>query len=95
MNLESKIAIIGLGYVGLPLSIEFAKYFQVLGYDNDSERVSELKRLKDKTGEANIEKMEKALTKKLKLSSNENDLNDYNIYIITVPPQLQFQKPQI
>ena len=92
MNLESKIAIIGLGYVGLPLSIEFAKYFQVLGYDNDSERVSELKRLKDKTGEANIEKMEKALTKKLKLSSNENDLNDYNIYIITVPTPVTITK---
>ncbi len=92
MNLESKIAIIGLGYVGLPLSIEFAKYFQVLGYDNDSERVSELKRLKDKTGEANIEKMEKALTKKLKLSSNENDLNDYNIYIITVPTPVTISK---
>ena len=92
MNLESKIAIIGLGYVGLPLSIEIAKYFQVLGYDNDSERVSELKRLKDKTGEANIEKMEKALTKKLKLSSNENDLNDYNIYIITVPTPVTISK---
>jgi UDP-N-acetyl-D-galactosamine dehydrogenase len=78
--------------VGLPLSIEFAKYFQVLGYDNDSERVSELKRLKDKTGEANIEKMEKALTKKLKLSSNENDLNDYNIYIITVPTPVTISK---
>lgn len=92
MNLESKIAIIGLGYVGLPLSIEFAKYFQVLGYDNDSERVSELKRLKDKTGEANLEKMEKALSKKLKLSSNENDLNDYNVYIITVPTPVTISK---
>ena len=66
MILDSKIAIVGLGYVGLPLSIEFAKYFEVLGYDIDSARVDELKLLKDKTDEANLGELERVLNQKLK-----------------------------
>jgi len=48
------IAIIGLGYVGLPLAIEFAKHFPVVGYDIDKNRVKDLNQFNDKTGEANI-----------------------------------------
>ena len=96
MILDSKIAIIGLGYVGLPLSIEFAKYFEVLGYDIDSARVDELKRLKDKTDEANLDELERVLNHKLKLSAQEKDLDGYNVYIITVPtPITKLKTPDL
>ena len=85
MTFQPKIAVIGLGYVGLPLSIEFAKFFDVLGYDKNPVRVLELKKLKDKTDEANIKELKVVLNEKLKLSSSESDLKGYNIYIITVP----------
>jgi UDP-N-acetyl-D-galactosamine dehydrogenase len=48
-----KIAIIGLGYVGLPLAIEFAKQYDVIGFDIDSNRVKSLQNLTDETGECN------------------------------------------
>ena len=96
MILDSKIAIVGLGYVGLPLSIEFAKYFEVLGYDIDSARVDELKLLKDKTDEANLGELERVLNQKLKLSAQEKDLDGYNVYIITVPtPITKFKTPDL
>ena len=96
MILDSKIAVIGLGYVGLPLSIEFAKYFEELGYDIDSERVDELNKLEDKTGEANLDDLERVLNQKLKLSAQEKDLGEYNIYIITVPtPITKFKTPDL
>ena len=92
MILDSKIAVIGLGYVGLPLSIEFAKYFDVLGFDIDSNRVDELKRLEDKTDEANLKELDMVLNQKLKLSAQEKDLHGYNVYIITVPTPITKSK---
>ena len=68
MTFQPKIAVIGLGYVGLPLSIEFAKFFDVLGYDKNPYRVLELKKLKDKTDEADIKELKVVLNEKLKLS---------------------------
>ncbi len=92
MNIKPKIAVIGLGYVGLPLSIEFAKHFDVLGYDKNLNRVEELNKLKDKTDEANLDDLEMVLNQKLKLSSSENDLKGYTIYIITVPTPINKDK---
>ena len=92
MTFQPKIAVIGLGYVGLPLSIEFAKFFDVLGYDKNPDRVLELKKLKDKTDEANIKELKVVLNEKLKLSSSESDLKGYNIYIITVPTPINEDK---
>ena len=92
MTFQPKIAVIGLGYVGLPLSIEFAKFFDVLGYDKNPVRVLELKKLKDKTDEANIKELKVVLNEKLKLSSSESDLKGYNIYIITVPTPINDDK---
>ena len=93
---ENKIAVIGLGYVGLPLAIEFSKHFNVLGYDIDNGRVSELNRLEDKTDEADINALKITLESNLKLSSDPSDLNDFNIYIITVPtPITNFKTPEL
>ena len=84
-----KIAIIGLGYVGLPLAIEFGKKYPVLGYDINKNRVDELKSGKDSTQEADIESMLCAMNssneKGLSFSSNEEDLISCDVYIVTVP----------
>ena len=78
-----KIGIIGLGYVGLPLSIEFGKYFNVVGFDTNLERVNELKLKKDVTLEISKSDFKKA--KYLSFEKDLNNLADCNIFIVTVP----------
>lgn len=101
--MEHKIAIIGLGYVGLPLAIEFGKKYKVLGFDINQKRVSELKNGVDHTLEADLEGMKLAteLRKKdassgLAFSSSEEDLKECNTYIVTVPtPINNFNMPDL
>lgn len=88
--MKDKIAIIGLGYVGLPLAVEFGKKFETLGFDTDDFRIKQLKKFKDKTGELNSKEI--SLAKKLKFTSNINDLKKCNYYIITVPTPIDSQK---
>jgi UDP-N-acetyl-D-galactosamine dehydrogenase len=98
-----KIAIIGLGYVGLPLAIEFGKKYQVLGFDVDSQRIEELQRGEDHTMEANLEDLKAVVAlgntnpkPGLDFSCNEQDLKACNIYIVTVPtPINQFNSPDL
>jgi UDP-N-acetyl-D-galactosamine dehydrogenase len=85
-----KIAIIGLGYVGLPLALEFNKKFEVLGFDINSNRIDQLISGFDKTGE--IEEENIALLNNLKLSYKKDDLLNYNIYVITVPTPIDEYK---
>ena len=78
------IAIIGLGYVGLPLAVEFSKKYRVLGFDIDQKRISELKQNFDRTNE--LSKDDFPLNNnRLNFTSSTTDLNNSNIYIITVP----------
>jgi UDP-N-acetyl-D-galactosamine dehydrogenase len=95
MNLfDNKIAIIGLGYVGLPLAVEFGKKFHVLGFDINQIRVDELKKGIDRTLESNKEEIESS--KFLNFSTNTEDLRSYNIFIVTVPtPINQFKSPDL
>ena len=86
---DIKIGIVGLGYVGLPLAVEFAKYFTVVGYDIDKNRISELKKGIDRTRE--IESQELVETK-LSLESDIQGLVSCNFYIITVPTPLNKYK---
>lgn len=98
-----KIAIIGLGYVGLPLAIEFAKKYNTLGFDINEERVTELLEGADRTREANIEELRNVVALKRKkediglgFSSMKNDLKEYNIFIVTVPTPIdQFKAPDL
>jgi UDP-N-acetyl-D-galactosamine dehydrogenase len=97
-----KIAIIGLGYVGLPLAIEFAKKHTVLGFDINEKRVSELLQETDITKEADLAtlkqllKSDKDLKNGLILSSDLSKLKDNNIYIVTVPtPVDAFKNPDL
>ena len=88
------LAIIGLGYVGLPLALEFAKKRKVIGFDINKKRIKELKLGIDK----NLEHSEKELkyTKRLNLSYNQKDLKLANCFIITVPtPVNNFKKPNL
>lgn len=93
MNLNtSKIAVIGQGYVGLPLSLEFAKHFPTVGYDIAEKRIAELKSAKDHTKETTSEDITANLIQKLDgsqkgyLPSNKlDDIRDCNVYIVTVP----------
>lgn len=78
-----KIAILGLGYVGLPLAVEFGKLREVLGFDINQARINELNAFKDHTLECSTEELKLALH--LKYSANADDLKLSNIYIITVP----------
>ncbi|MDA9043197.1 nucleotide sugar dehydrogenase [Pseudomonadales bacterium] len=80
---KPKIAIIGLGYVGLPLAVEFGKRRTVVGYDINQQRVDELTKNVDKTLEVTSEDLE--LSANLSFSSQLSDIADCGIYIITVP----------
>jgi UDP-N-acetyl-D-galactosamine dehydrogenase len=83
MTTDKKIAIIGLGYVGLPLAVEFGKNRETLGFDINTSRINELKNNLDSTCEISSNEMNKSIY--LKVSSNEDDLNEPQIFIITVP----------
>jgi UDP-N-acetyl-D-galactosamine dehydrogenase len=80
---KSIIAVIGLGYVGLPLALEFGKNRAVIGYDINPERISELKVGKDSTLEATQNELSQAI--KLTYTTNTDDLRQCDIFIITVP----------
>ena len=100
---NSKIAIIGLGYVGLPLAIEFGKKYKVLGFDINQTRIEELKSGKDRTNEADLEGLKLAMSLAnesnkmgLQFSSNIEEMKAYNIYIVTVPTPIdQFKAPEL
>jgi UDP-N-acetyl-D-galactosamine dehydrogenase len=100
----SKIAILGLGYVGLPLAIEFGKKYDVLGFDIDASRVAELNGGVDRTQEADLDELKKLIIDKkegksptgLAFSSKMEALKDYNVFIVTVPTPIdQFKSPDL
>lgn len=96
MNLikDANIAIIGLGYVGLPLAVEFGKKYSVLGFDINLDRIEELASGFDRTQESNVNEINSAIF--LKFSSNIKDLEKCNIYIVTVPTPIdQFKAPDL
>ncbi|HET8828563.1 MAG TPA: nucleotide sugar dehydrogenase, partial [Pelobium sp.] len=91
---DKKIAIIGLGYVGLPLALEFAKKYRVLGFDINQERIDKLKAGIDITQESNPEELKE--NSNLKFSSDTAQLRSCNIFIISVPtPVDKFNNPDI
>lgn len=95
---ESKIAIIGLGYVGLPLAVEFAKKYPVIGFDINNHRVEALNQGIDHTLEVASDELQKVLLKSwdkengLFLSSAVGALTEANIYIVTVPTPIDESK---
>ena len=86
---KKNIVVVGLGYVGLPLAVNFANTFDVIGYDISDARINSLKNFKDSTKEISSIKLKKA--KRLKFSSNIDEIKKQHIYIITVPTPVNDQ----
>ena len=90
---NTRIAIIGLGYVGLPLAVEFAKKYQVIGFDINQNRIDELAKGNDHTLEIDTDRLKKVLDdKSFILTSDKKELASANFYIITVPTPIDEQK---
>ena len=89
-----KIAIIGLGYVGLPLAIEFGKLFKTIGFDINKSRIKELLDGKDSTLEVTPQELQ--ASKMLSFTTDPKDIQSCNIYIITVPTPIdEYKKPDL
>ena len=101
MKKEYKICIVGLGYVGLPLAIEFAKKYKTIGFDIDENRIKELKSFKDKTLEVSGQQLKSVLSQTtnfdlgLYVTQNSDDISSCNVYIITVPTPINKHKQPI
>ena len=92
--MNPSIAIIGLGYVGFPLAVEFGKQYPTLGFDIDATRISELNRGYDRTQEVSDDQLK--ASSQLKFSSELNDLSACNTFIVTVPTPIDhFKKPDL
>ena len=87
---DKKLAIIGLGYVGLPLAVEFGKKYQTIGFDINQARITELNSGTDSTLE--VSEAELAEITNLTFSCNIDDLKNANIYIVTVPTPIDEHK---
>ncbi len=83
---KSRLCIVGLGYVGLPLAIEFSKHYLTFGYDTNKLRIENLKKNKDINNEMSSVILKKS---KIKFTSKEKDLKNCNTYIVTVPTPIK------
>lgn len=100
MNTQDKIAVIGLGYVGLPLAVEFAKRYPVIGFDINPKRVKELQAAVDRTLEVEGDELKAVLSDDLTkgvglcVTDDTSILETANVYIVTVPtPTDELNKP--
>lgn len=87
---ESRIAVVGLGYVGLPLAVAFSRKLPVIGYDISRGRVEELRDARDRTGEVSVEELRAA--KALSVTTETDALVDANVYIVTTPTPIDEHK---
>ncbi|MFA4947585.1 MAG: Vi polysaccharide biosynthesis UDP-N-acetylglucosamine C-6 dehydrogenase TviB [Candidatus Krumholzibacteriia bacterium] len=91
---STKIAIIGLGYVGLPLAVEFGKKYDTVGFDISCKRIDELKKGIDLTLETSAEDLKAA--KRLMYTTNPEDMCPCNVFIVTVPTPIdEFKRPDL
>ncbi|HZH44334.1 MAG TPA: nucleotide sugar dehydrogenase [Lysobacter sp.] len=87
---SARIGVVGLGYVGLPLAVEFGKRFATVGYDVDGERVRELREGRDRNGETGAEEI--AAAGRLRFEDTLEALRDCNVYVVTVPTPVDAHK---
>lgn len=90
LNSDIKIGVIGLGYVGLPLAVEFGQKFATVGYDINSDRLAELRAGLDKTLEVSSEELSRAAL--LSYSNSLEELGKCNVFIVTVPTPINKNK---
>ncbi len=92
--IKRKISVIGLGYVGLPLAVEFGKYFKTIGFDISESRIQELQAGNDSTLEVSPAELQEA--KKLTYTKDTKDIQNCNIFIVTVPTPIdEHKKPNL
>ena len=87
---EARLAIIGLGYVGLPLAVEFGRHFPVVGFDISARRLEELRAGHDRTLETTAEELRRAA--RLTYSNRIEDLREVEVFIVTVPTPIDCHK---
>lgn len=93
---HTKIGIIGLGYVGLPLAAAFAKKYTVIGVDINQQRITELTNFQDSTYQLTSEQLEEVVGKTLTITKDINKAKDCTVYIVTVPtPVTQSKTPDL
>ena len=85
---NKKICIVGLGYVGLPLAVNLSKYFATVGYDNNEQRIINLRGNNDKTKEIKNSELKKT---KILFTSKKSETKDCSVYIVTVPTPVDSQ----
>jgi UDP-N-acetyl-D-galactosamine dehydrogenase len=91
---DCKLAVVGLGYVGLPLAVEFGKHFSTLGFDIKAKRVAELRAGTDSTLE--VEPAELQAAHRLTYSTDVKDLRDCGVFIVTVPTPIDdYKRPDL
>ena len=94
LPVDLRLGVVGLGYVGLPLAVEFAKVHEVVGYDIDSRRVKELSGGRDHTLEVTEAELRTATN--LRFTDDERDLERANVYIVTTPTPIdEFKQPDL
>jgi UDP-N-acetyl-D-galactosamine dehydrogenase len=91
---DTRIGVIGLGYVGLPLAAEFGKHYDTVGFDIDATRIQELRKGLDRTLETTPEEL--AAASRLSFTATDNALADCNVYVVTVPTPIdQAKRPDL
>lgn len=91
---DTRLGIIGLGYVGLPLAVEFGKHFDTVGLDINVQRIEELKTGIDRSLECSTEELR--LAPRLRYTANPADLKDCNVYVVTVPTPIDdYKRPDL
>lgn len=91
---EHKICVVGLGYVGLPLAVEFGKKFRTVGFDSNTSRINQLKAGRDATLETNPAELKAA--RQLRFSAQTKDIKSCNIFIVTVPTPIdRYKRPDL
>src|SRR5450631_4347297 len=91
---KCRVGIVGLGYVGLPLAVEFGKHFDTVGFDVKPERIRELKAGRDSTREASAEEIQSA--SRLQFTTRLQDLKRCGVMVVTVPTPIdQYKRPEL
>jgi UDP-N-acetyl-D-galactosamine dehydrogenase len=91
---DCRIGVLGLGYVGLPLAVEFGKHYETTGFDIDPERIAELRRGRDRTLE--VEPRELRAARRLQFTSELKDLRRCRVYVVTVPTPIdEYKRPDL
>ena len=92
---EKKIAVLGLGYVGLPLAVGLSSSYKIIGFDISLNRISQLIKGIDETLEIEKDRLKKCLKNNLRLTNNFKEISECNIFIATVPTPITKKKTQI